>query len=160
VSFVSFAVKSPDIGLPVRWIVMAILLVALALRVGFVLTMPDTPLYWDEIHYDNWAKVHQGFWSSLFSRGEGPSLSDAFRASRQKGELFVGMVGAIYALIGRQPRAILYLQAALDTLTCLLLYDLTRAMAGVRAGLVALALAALYEPFIFSVARLQTETLS
>lgn len=139
---------------------MAILLIALALRIGFLLTMPDTPLYWDERHYDTWAQVHQGFWSSLFGGGEGPSLSDAFRASRQKGELFVGMVGALYALIGRHPRAILYLQAALDTLTCLLLFDLTRAMAGVRAGLVALALAALYEPFIFAVARLQTETLS
>lgn len=153
-------VKSSHLGLPVRGIVAAILLVALALRVGFVLTMPDTPLYWDERLYDDWATVHQGFWSSLFSGGEGPSLSDAFRASQQKGELFVGMVGVIYALIGRQPGAILYVQAVLDTLTCLLLYDLTRAMAGVRAGLVALALAALYEPFVFSVARLQTETLS
>jgi hypothetical protein len=122
-TFVSFSVNPSNSGPPLRWIVLAILLVALALRVGFVLTMPDTPLYWDERHYDTWATVHQGFWSSLFGGGEGPSLGDAFRASRQKGELFVGMVGAIYALIGRHPRAIFYLQAVLDTLTCLLLFD-------------------------------------
>ena len=151
---------TPDTDFRAPWIAAAILLGALGLRVGFVLTMPDTPLYWDEPHYDTWAEVHRGFWSSLVSGGEGPSLGDAFRASRQKGEVFVGMVGAIYALIGRHPRAIFVLQAMLDTLTCLLLFDLTRVLAGVRAGLVALALAALYEPFTFAAARLQTETLA
>ena len=143
-----------------RGIVIALLLVGLALRVGFVLTMPHTPLYWDERHYHDWALIHQQFWSSLFGGGSGPSLMDAVRASREKGELFVAVVGVIYAIVGPQPRAVLYLHAVLDTLTCLLIFDLARAMAGVRAGLVALAIAVLYEPFIFSAARLQTETLS
>src|SRR5262249_17770138 len=52
------------------------------------------------------------------------------------------------------------LQALLDTVTCLLLFGLARAVGGMPAGVIALGLAAVYEPFIFSTARLQTETLT
>ncbi len=145
---------------PVCRIVLAILLLALALRLGFVLTLPASPLYWDELHYENWAELYQRAWPSLLGNTQGPTLREAFRASLQKGEAYSATVGLVYSVLGAQPRAVFLLQALLDTVTCLLLYGLGRALAGVRAGLIALALAALYEPFIFSAARLQTETLA
>ena len=145
---------------PVRRIVLAILLLALALRLGFVLSLPDRALYWDEPLYESTARLYQGAWQSWFDSGQGPSLREAFRASLQKGEAYSAMVGLVYWVAGAQPRAVFVLQALLDTVTCLLLYGLARALGGVRAGVIALALAALYEPFSFSAARLQTETLT
>ena len=145
---------------PVRWIVLGILLVALGLRLGFVLTLPERPLYWDEPLYENRAKLYQSAWQSVLGDTEGPTLREAFHRSLQKGEAYAATVGVVYTVLGPQPRAVFVLQALLDTLTCLLLYGLARAVGGVRAGLIALTLAALYEPFIFSAARLQTETLA
>ena len=145
---------------PVRWTVLAILLLALALRLGFVLTLPAGPFYGDEQLYGNWATLYARAWAAWFGGSGGPTLLEAFRASLQKGEAYAAMVGLIYSVFGAQPRAVLILQALLDTTTCLLLYGLARALGGVRAGLIALALAALYEPFIFSAARLLTETLA
>jgi hypothetical protein len=144
----------------VRWSVVAIVLVALALRLGFVLTSPAGPLFWDEPLYETWAKLYQGAFASLLGAGSGPSLAEAVRTSLSKGEAYTAMVGVIYTIAGAQPRAVFVVQALLDTLTCLLIYGLARAAGGVGAGLVALALAAVYEPFIFAAARLQTETLT
>lgn len=145
---------------PVRWIVGAILLLALTLRLAFVLALPDRPFYWDERHYAGWAAAYQEGWSALLGSGGEATLLEAFRASVQKGELYSALVGLLYAVVGPRPRAVFLLQALLDTLTCWLLFGLARAAAGVRAGLIALAVAALYEPFIFAAARLQTETLA
>lgn len=142
------------------WVVAAILFVGLVLRGSFVLGLPDRALYWDEPLYEHWAKGYLAAFPSLFGDASAPSLVQAFRASQQKGELYTLVVALVYALAGAQPRAVFLLQALLDTLTCLLLFGLARAMGGVRAGLIALTLAALYEPFIFSAARLQTETLA
>ena len=145
---------------PARRIELAILLLALALRLGFVLSLPDRPLYWDEPLYLSWAKQYQQAWSSLSGGAQDTSLRDAFASSLQKGEAYAATVGLVYAAGWKSPRAVFVLQAVLDTITCLLLAGLARAVAGNRAGLLALAFAASYEPFIFSAARLQTETLT
>jgi len=142
------------------WIVAAILFVALAVRVGFVLGLPQRALYWDEPLYENWAKGYVSAFPSLFGDANAPSFLQAFHTSQPKGELYTFLVGLVYASAGAQPRAVYVLQAVLDALTCLLVFGLARALAGVRAGLIAMALAAVYEPFIFSAARLQTETLT
>src|SRR5262245_29492602 len=144
----------------VRWIVVAILFAALALRLGFVLWVPDRALYWDEPMYEEWGKRYQAAWPSLFGDATALPLSEAFRTSLPRGELYSATVGLVYAVVGAYPRAVFVVQALLDTLTCLLLFGLARALAGARAGLIALALAAVYEPFIFAAARLQTETLA
>ena len=141
----------------VHLIVWALLLLALTLRLIFVLTLPARALYWDEPHYEHWARAWEQGWSSLFGAADGTPLLAAFRGSLQKGEAYTATVGLLY-LIGGGSRAVFVLQALLDTVTCLLLYGLARALGGVRAGLIALAFAALYETFIFSAARLQTET--
>src|SRR5262245_53028848 len=142
------------------WLVLAIVLGALVLRVGFIVTMPPTELYWDEPLYKQWGKLYQSAWPSLWGGASGPTIANAFRASLQKGELYAATIGVVYAIAGPDPHAVFLVQAVIDSVTCLLLYGLTCAAAGVPAGLAALVLAALYEPFIFTAARLQTETLT
>jgi 4-amino-4-deoxy-L-arabinose transferase-like glycosyltransferase len=137
-----------------------ILLVAVVLRLGFVLSSPPRPLYWDEPLYEELAARYQDAWSSLVGTAGGVTLSEAFRTSLQKGEVYPAIVASVYSICGREPRAVFLLQALLDAATCLLLHGLARAVGGARAGLIAVTLAALYEPFIFSAARLQTETLA
>ncbi|MGE3496273.1 MAG: ArnT family glycosyltransferase, partial [Candidatus Binatia bacterium] len=143
-----------------RRIVLGCVLVALTLRIAFVLTAPARPLYWDEPYYDDAAKMYQRAWSSLLDAGAGPTLLEAFRKSLQKGEAYAAMIGGVYALVGEQHRSAFLLQAVLDAVTCLLLYGLARALGGARAGVCAVALGAVYEPLIFSAARLQAETLT
>ena len=64
---------------------MAIGLVALALRLGFVLTSPAGPLFWDEPLYETWAKLYQGAFAALLGAGSGPSLAEAVRTSLSRG---------------------------------------------------------------------------
>jgi hypothetical protein len=142
------------------WSVAALLLLALALRLTFVLGLPRLPLYWDEPLYQARAQLIVAGVAGWASGGEGPDLARVLRPNLQKGELYSAMVAVIYATAGANPRAVFVVQALLDTLLCLLIYGLARAVAGHRAGIVALLAAALYEPFIFATARLQTETLS
>jgi 4-amino-4-deoxy-L-arabinose transferase-like glycosyltransferase len=141
---------------PFRGLVWAIVIAALGLRLGFVLSAPERALYWDEPYYQI---VVRGYLHVLAGAPE-PTLKDAIDLGVYKGELYTVVVALLYWLFGEQPRAVFVLQAVLDTLTCLLLFDLARVVGGRRAGLIALALAALYEPFIFSAARLQTETMT
>lgn len=144
----------------VIWSVAALLLLALSLRLVFVLGLPQLPLYWDEPLYQARAKAILAGVTGWASGGAGPDLATVLRPNLQKGELYSAMVAVIYATAGANPRAVFVVQALLDTLLCLLIYGLARAVAGHRAGLVALLAAALYEPFIFATARLQTETLT
>ncbi|MGH7789282.1 MAG: ArnT family glycosyltransferase [Candidatus Binatia bacterium] len=141
---------------PLRRIVWVVLLVALGLRLAFVLTLPPRPPYWDEPFYELAATRYL---RAVDGTGE-VTLSDAFRGSLMKGEVYSVTVALMHWLFGPQPRAMFVLQAGLDTLTCLLLFSLARSLGGVGAGVIALTLAALYEPFIFAAARGQTETLA
>jgi Dolichyl-phosphate-mannose-protein mannosyltransferase len=141
---------------PVRYLVWAIAIAALALRLGFVLTAPDRALYWDEPAYQ---RVSTDYLRVLGGAPE-PTLAEALRLGLYRGEAYTATVALVYALVGERVRAVFVLQALFDTATCLLLFGLARAVGGVRAGVIALALAALYEPFIFSAARLQTETMT
>jgi hypothetical protein len=129
---------------------------ALGLRLGFVLAVPARALYWDEPSYQ---LVATGYLRALQGSAE-PTLADAMRLGLYRGEVYTVTVALIYSVFGAVPRAVFVLQALLDTVTCLLLFDLTRAVGGRRAGVIALTLATLYEPFIFSTARLQTETMT
>jgi 4-amino-4-deoxy-L-arabinose transferase-like glycosyltransferase len=141
---------------PPRRIVWVILIVALGIRLGFVLTLPPRPPILDERFYELAATRYL---HAVDGSGE-LTLGDAFRGSMQRGEVYAATVALMYRLFGTEPRAVFVLQALLDTVTCLLLFGLARAVGGVRAGVIALTLATLYEPFIFSAAILQTETLT
>jgi 4-amino-4-deoxy-L-arabinose transferase-like glycosyltransferase len=151
---------------PLGGFVWVIAVVALGLRLGFVLTLPARALYWDEPSYQIVATRYlRALDADIGELAIGddsakPTLGDAIRLGLYRGELYTVTVALLYSLFGAQPRAVFVLQALLDTVTCLLLFGLARAIGGVRAGVIALTLAALYEPFIFSTARLQTETMT
>src|SRR5262249_13679170 len=142
-----------------RLAVLVLVLVAAALRLAFVLRLPDLPLYWDEVHYDYWAKPFARAWAAIGAPTTFLELfSAAFRLSLQKGAPYSALVGMVYAVAGATPKVIFLIQAVLDSLTCLVIYGLAKEIGGWWVGLVALALATVYEPFIFSACRLQTET--
>jgi len=142
-----------------RLLVIAGVALALILRLVFVLRLPQLPLYWDEVHYNAWASGWAHAWRALGSPTFLQDLRAAFEASLQRGEAYSAFVGLVYALAGASPRVVFWVQAVLDTLTCALVYGVGRELGGRRVGLLALVLAAVYEPFIFSIGRLQTETL-
>ncbi|MFI5394447.1 MAG: glycosyltransferase family 39 protein [Candidatus Binatia bacterium] len=138
---------------------MGVWVVAVALRLGFVLHLPHLPFYWDEKYYDFHAKTYAAAWQSLATPAAfAASLEAAFNSSLQKGEAYDAFAGAVYALAGPKRRAVFVAQALVDAVTCLLVYGIAKVLAGPAAGLVALALAAVYPPSIFAVGRFQSET--
>jgi hypothetical protein len=132
---------------------------ATALRVGFVLRLPDLPLYWDENYYEAGSTLYAQAWQSILKPVELPTpFRTAFLTSLQKGEAYNAFAGAVYALAGPRPRTVFVVQALLDGGTCLFVYGIANVLAGPPAGLAALALAAVYPPFVFAAGRLQSET--
>jgi hypothetical protein len=69
---------------PRRDLVWVIAIVALALRLSFVLTSPARALYWDERFYQS---VATGYLRALGDAAE-PTLADAIRAGLYKGEVY------------------------------------------------------------------------
>lgn len=146
----------------IRLLVLSGLGLALILRLAFVLSRPDLPLYWDEVHYDAFGRAYAEAWAAI---GSPPTFVARLRAAAekgvQKGEPYSAMIGLAYAIGGVRPRALFLIQAVqavIDALSCLLVYGIACRMGGRAVGVVALLLAAVYEPFIFAAARLQTET--
>lgn len=82
----------------------------------------------------------------------------AFEKSLQKGELYSAFIGLLYAAFGQKPKIIFLFQALLDTLSCLFIYLIANRLGGISVGLIALGIASVYEPSIFSTARIQTES--
>jgi hypothetical protein len=142
-----------------RGLMVGVWMVAVALRLGFVLHLPELPLYWDEGYYDSRAKMYAVAWQSLATPAAfAANLKAAFNSSLQKGEAYGAFAGAVYALAGPRWRAVFVAQALLDAVTCLFVCGISETLAGPAAGLAALALAAVYPPSIFAVGRLQSET--
>jgi 4-amino-4-deoxy-L-arabinose transferase-like glycosyltransferase len=144
-----------------RRVVLGLLLAGLVLRLAFVCRLPAVQLYWDEPHYDGFGKVYADVWSRVGEPAAFLSgLRAAFERTIQKGEAYSATIGLVYAIAGPHPRAVLILQAVGDTLACLFVYGIAVELGGGGVGIVALVLATLYEPFIFTAARLQSEALS
>ncbi len=143
-----------------RLVVASTLALALVLRLAFVLQLPALPLYWDEPHYAFWGDLYARAWASVRTPSLFlPLLRAAFEKSLQKGEAYSALVGLLYTLAGAQPKAVFIVQAVLDTCSCACVYGIARQLGGRAVGVVALMLAAMYEPFVFAAARLQTETM-
>lgn len=142
-------------------IVFALLLVAFTLRLLFVCRLPAVTLYWDEPHYEGFGKLYATAWLRI---GDPSAFLSALRAAFEKtiwkGEAYSATIGLVYALVGPHPRAVLVLQTLADTLGCLCVYGIALELGGSAVAVIAFGLAALYEPFIFAAARLQSETLS
>ena len=118
----------------------AILAAAAALRLWYLAELARTPFYdhlvLDLAAYDSWAqRIARGEWlgSTVFYQDP----------------LYPYFLGALYALFGRKLLVVYLVQIALGTLTCYLVYAISRRLFSPPAGLIAAALAALYKPFIF-----------
>jgi 4-amino-4-deoxy-L-arabinose transferase-like glycosyltransferase len=132
----------------------AVLLVALAVRVGFVLVTHDLALHNDPADYQrlatNVANGH-GFGPTVLAAGGGPT---AFRSP-----LYPFLLGMLYDVIGVHVTAARLVQAALGTLTVALIGLTAYRMFGRRVGLVAAAVAAVYPPFLLVGGSLLTESI-
>lgn len=119
---------------------LAIFLVAFAIRLGHLVAIADSPLWemrlGDTAVYDAWAKRIAG--------GEWVGTEVFWYAP-----LYPYLLGAVYALFGDGGWAIRLLQAALGAGSAVLLAEATRRLVSERAGIFAGALLALYAPAVF-----------
>lgn len=134
-----------------RRILLAILAVALVLRLAHWLAVRDEPFFaqlaMDSQEYDRWAQeIAGGDWlgSRVF-----------FQAP-----LYPYLLAIVYKLAGRSLDAIYLLQIALAVAGIWALYRAAREMAGERVALVAAGLGAVYGPFLFYDVQLLKESLA
>jgi tetratricopeptide (TPR) repeat protein len=145
--------KRHDIAMTrAQWIGLAALLaLAAGVRLALVFTLSDQPYFRDPVvdsaAYDRWAqKIAAG---DLM--GQGAFYQDP---------LYPYFLGGVYSLFGRDLLLVRILQIALGVAGCWLLFETARRIADVRVAFVALAIAALYKPFIFYDAALLKEFLA
>jgi hypothetical protein len=132
------------ISLSHRRAILAIALLALALRLGFILVR-DHPLFSDEIDYDRLGRT-------LAATGR---YTDEGAPTGYRPIGYPALVGAIYALAGPRPGAVHALQAFLDAASTLLLFLLA---GGGRIGLLAAAFWAVLPVAILYTGLLMPET--
>lgn len=130
---------------------LAIALLASALRVAYVLTLRSTPwfdqLVVDPEFYDAWAtRIAAGDWM-----GARPFYMDP---------LYPYLLAVLYRLVGRDLLLARLLNVALSTAACVLVARLGRLVGGWRAGALAALGFALYAPEIFYVGEVEKTTLS
>ncbi len=142
----------------------ALIALAFVLRLAYVIANPQPAILGDAIHYDDIA--------SNLASGHGFSMSSEhlLPADRPPGggpgptarrpPLYPVFLSLVYRAAGHSYAAVLILQALLGTLTCYLIYALSRAALGARSvALLALGAAAVYPPFVKYCGDLLTETL-
>lgn len=134
-----------------RLALLAILALALALRLGHWWAVKDDPfiarLAMDSWEYDRWAReVSAGAW-----------LADEpfFQAP-----LYPYLLAVVYRVFGHHLNLVYLLQVALAVAGCWALYRAGRRLAGEAAGLAAAGLAAVYGPFLFYDVQLLKESLA
>jgi 4-amino-4-deoxy-L-arabinose transferase-like glycosyltransferase len=142
----------------------ALIALALLLRLAYVLANPQPAIRGDALHYDDIA--------SNLAAGHGFSMSSVnlLPADRppdggpgptaRRPPLYPVFLAIVYRVAGHGYGAVLILQALIGALTCWIIYALCRATLRDRtAALVALAMAAVYPPFVRYCGDLLTETL-
>src|SRR5687768_9551838 len=137
-------------------LVLTILLLALVVRVGFVIALPD-PL--EETRYRPIAI------NILEGNGFSSDVSPPYRPSEAAAPAYPLFIAAVYAIFGSNVYALTLSQAFLDLATCLLVAFVSFSLAPARlkssAALWALAIYSIYSwPTIVWVARVYAETLT
>jgi len=133
---------------------MALLAVALLLRLGMAIHMRDAPLQRDAVDYDRIAHSladGDGFPPSYVTADGGPSA--------MRPPAYPLYLAGVYALTGQRTFAARVSQAVLGTVTVLLIGVLAWLLFGEVAGLAALAVAAFYPEFILTDSAILSETL-
>lgn len=127
----------------------AVFIAALVLRAVFATQWAHLP-YIDSLAIDAWACDR---WALDILNGH-LIRHTAFYQS----PFYPYFLAGFYKLFGHHPQAVLWLQAVLDSGTCVLIMRAAQLAYGARAGLAAGLLAAVYRPFIFDTALLTKET--
>ncbi|MFC1525139.1 ArnT family glycosyltransferase, partial [Planctomycetota bacterium] len=131
------------------WLLLVIFLIALGLRVGFVLTLENKFYFPDSYQYDTVAQ-------NIIS-GNGFMVSENLRAGRPPAyPLFLSIS---YLLFGKSLFVIRFIQALLSTLSCLVVYLIGKKVFDQRTGLIAAVITAIYPFFIFFSGLILTETI-
>ncbi|RJX18615.1 MAG: hypothetical protein C4563_09305 [Desulfobulbus sp.] len=126
----------------------ALLALAAVLRLAALFSLRET-IYFEHLLYDE-QLYHD--WAVALAAGEPGAILRYDQSS-----LPAFLLAGIYRLLGPEPLFFRLLNILLGTLTCYLVYQLGRRLAGTGAGLLACAIAALYGPFIlYSIVPLKT----
>jgi len=135
--------RSASRGVPrdVLRIILLIALIALAVRVAYIVEVRAHPLMTtttgDPQVYDLRAlEIAGGQWAA----------DDVFFHSSP---IYPYILGVIYAIFGQSYTAVRIIQSLFGVGSCLLLWSITRTLFGPKQGLIAGVIAALYAPFIF-----------
>jgi 4-amino-4-deoxy-L-arabinose transferase-like glycosyltransferase len=138
---------------------LAIFLVALALRLSFVLLYPEFPLGHDDAYsYDRlgWNLASgRGF---VTPRAEVPPQSPDVPEVRV-GPVYPAFLALVYLTAGHRTLAVLILQAILSAMVVLLLYQAVRDVLGVEVARISVVLVAVYPAFVIYPGVLLMETL-
>jgi Flp pilus assembly protein TadD len=142
--------RLPDFSGGDRKILLAIILIALALRIAYVIDVSDSPYFryptLDAFWYDSKAKD--------VLAGDLLASSGTFRVP-----LYIYFVAGVYAVFGYSITALLIVQAVLGALTCGLLYLVGKRIFGTVAGVVAGLGFGVYRMAIYGVGELLPVTL-
>ncbi|MEZ6185264.1 MAG: glycosyltransferase family 39 protein [Planctomycetota bacterium] len=134
---------------PPRWLLPALVGLALVLRLANVLLLDDPfqgTLIRDAAAYDAWARRILA----------GEAKPGVFYVD----PLYAYFLAGIYGLVGTKTVAVLLVQAVLDALRVVLAHRITNRLFGPRAALFAALLVALYEPYVFSTGAVLKTSLS
>lgn len=138
------------LSIEVRWLA-AIFLVALALRLAYLLLRPQTPVVFDAAMYYKSGEALAGISETRkgvnAALGRGPVYP-----------LFLSLV--LSAVPSACEWGIRYVQAGLSAFSCVLVYLIGKQLADRRVGYVAAGLTAIYPSFILYSGRILTETLT
>jgi len=154
--------KRRDKKIILAWVaVILLILLALGLRLNFVIKHRQVPVVWDAAGYNIQAKEFLAAFRawpdrSLFLR----HFTRAYEMALPKCELYPLFLSGVYALGQADFQTARLAQAILGALTCFLLFLICRRLFNLAVALFALLIAALYIPFILSEGRLLTETLA
>lgn len=136
-------------GRKYAYVLLVIVLVALALRVGFVLTMENEFYFPDSDDYHLVAKN--------LLEGKGLIMGQARKSYRPPG--YPVFLSAIYLVFGYATLPIRITQALISALTTVLIYKLAKKLFGKLEGYVAAGISAIYPFFIFFSGLVLYETL-
>ena len=149
---------------------LALLIVAAALRFGYVLAYPQIPLCADcavlpdYVMYDEVGRNladGKGFVGGFAARTYDPAaIVDPDVPEIGFGPVYPMLLGAVYAVAGHRVGAVRVVQAALSTLWLFPFFAIARWTFGASTALAAMAFAAVYPAFIVYSGMLLTETLS
>jgi 4-amino-4-deoxy-L-arabinose transferase-like glycosyltransferase len=132
------------------WLLLAVLVLGLGLRIANLVDISDSPFFTrpviDGQVYDNWAMA--------IVKGKAPAQPF------YQDPLYPYFLALVYSVFGHSYWAVYALQLALAMALLLLIYDTARRLFDWRAGLMAAAMAALYKPFIFYESQIEKTALA